>query len=64
MIHLYYIILLVITAVGTSIATFYAPTLIAKYNAYKTRIKHTRQQALRDIIKEEIKNVLLELKNN
>jgi len=41
----------------------YAPKLIARIKQYKTEIKHKRQQALRDMIQEEIKNVLLELKN-
>ena len=59
MIHFYYIILIILSSIGT----LYAPKLWMRYNAYKTQIKHTREQALRDVIKEEIKNVLLELKN-
>ena len=59
MIHFYYIILIILSSIGT----LYAPKLITRYNAYRTQIKHKRKQALRDMIKEEIKNVLLELKN-
>lgn len=60
MIHFYYITLLILTSIGT----LYAPKLWARYIAYKTQIKHTREQALRDVIKEEIRNILIELKNN
>jgi hypothetical protein len=59
MIHIYYIITLVLTA----LTAFHAPKLVAQYNKYKTRIKHQRQSKLRDIIREEIRNVLIELKN-
>jgi hypothetical protein len=59
MIHFYYIILLILT----SITTFYAPRLITRYNTYYTEIKRKRNETLRNTIKEEIKNVLLELKN-
>lgn len=59
MIHLYYIILIILSSIGT----LYAPKLRARIKQYYTEIKHKRQQALRDMIKEEIKNVLLELKN-
>jgi hypothetical protein len=54
---------IIITAAISILGTLYAPKLIARYNAYRTQIKHKRQQALRDMIQEEIKNVLLELKN-
>jgi hypothetical protein len=60
MIHIYYIILLVLTA----ITTLHAPKLIARYNAYRTQIKHKHNETLRNIIREEIKNILIELKNN
>jgi hypothetical protein len=60
MIHFYYIILLILT----SITTFYAPRLITRYNTYYTEIKRKRQDKLRDMIREEIKNILIELKNN
>ncbi len=59
MIHIYYIITLIITA----LAAFNAPKLIERYNAYKTQIKHKRTDTLRTIIREEIKNILIELKN-
>ena len=59
MIHIYYIILIILSSIGT----LYVPKLITRYNVYKTNLKHKREQALRDMIKEEIKNVLLELKN-
>jgi hypothetical protein len=59
MIHIYYIILLVLTA----ITTLHTPKLIARYNAYRTRLKHKRNETLRTMIREEIKNILLELKN-
>jgi len=59
MIHIYYIIILIITA----LAAFNAPILLASYNAYKTQIKHIRNDKLIGIIREEIKNILIELKN-
>lgn len=59
MIHFYYIILIILSSIGT----LYAPKLWTRYNAYKTQIKHKRNETLRNTIKEEIKNVLLELKN-
>jgi hypothetical protein len=62
MIHYY--ITLVLIALASGIVGFYATRIIMNINAYRTQIKHKRQQALRDMIKEEIKNVLLELKNN
>jgi hypothetical protein len=60
MIHFYYIILLILT----SITTFYAPRLITRYNTYYAEIKRKRQDKLRNMIREEIKNILIELKNN
>jgi hypothetical protein len=62
MIHFY--LILVLIALASGIVGFYATRIIMNINAYFTQIKHTRQQALRDMIREEIKNVLLELKNN
>lgn len=59
MIHLYYIILLILTA----ITTLHYPKLVTRYNAYKTQIKHKRNETLRTMIREEIKNILIELKN-
>jgi hypothetical protein len=59
MIHFYYIILIILSSIGT----LYVPKLWTRYKQYYTEIKHQRQQALRNMIKEEIKNVLLELKN-
>lgn len=61
MIHFY--IILVLIALGSGVLGFYATRIIMRINAYKTQIKHKREQALREVIKEEIKNVLLELKN-
>lgn len=63
MIHYYYIILIILTGLGSSFMTSYGPKLKARYNAYKTRLKHKRNDKLRTIIKEEIRNVLIELKN-
>jgi hypothetical protein len=54
---------IIITAVISVLATLYIPKWVARYNAYKTQIKHKRQTTLRDIIREEIRNVLIELKN-
>ena len=54
---------IIITAILSIIGTLYAPKLVARIKQYYTEIKHKREQALRDVIKEEIKNVLLELKN-
>jgi len=59
MIHLYYIILIILSSIGT----LYVPKLITRYNAYKTQIKHKRDDKLRNIIREEIRNILIELKN-
>ena len=60
MIHFYYIITLIITA----IAAFNAPYLVAHIKRYFTEKKHKRNEYLREIIREEIKNILIELKNN
>ena len=59
MIHLYYILTLIITA----IAAFNAPYLIMRYDTYKARLKRKRDEQLRNVIREEIKNILIELKN-
>lgn len=59
MIHFYYIILIILSSIGT----LYVPKLWTRYKQYKTEIKRKRNDALRSIIKEEIKNVLIELKN-
>jgi Na+-translocating ferredoxin:NAD+ oxidoreductase RnfG subunit len=61
MIHYY--IILVLIALASGLVGFYATRIIMNTNAYITQIKHKRKQALRNMIKEEIKNVLLELKN-
>jgi hypothetical protein len=55
---------IIITAVLSIIGTLYVPKLVAHTKRYFTEKKHKREQALRNVIKEEIKNVLLELKNN
>jgi len=54
---------IIITALISILGTLYIPKLVSKYNAYKTQIKHTRNEQLRDMIREEIKNILIELKN-
>jgi len=54
---------IIITAVLSILGTLYVPKLITRIKQYYTENKHKREQALRDMIKEEIKNVLLELKN-
>ncbi len=54
---------IIITALISIFGTLYVPKLVSKYNAYKTQIKHTRNEQLRDMIREEIKNILIELKN-
>ena len=61
MIHFY--IILVLIALASGIVGFYATRIIMRTKQYFTGIKHKREQALRDVIKEEIKNVLLEIKN-
>jgi hypothetical protein len=55
---------IIITAILSILGTLYAPKLITRYNAYRTEKKHKRDAVLRDIIREEIKNILIELKNN
>ena len=62
MIH-YYIILILI-ALASGIVGFYAKRIIMNINAYRTRIKQQRNETLRNIIREEIRNILIELKNN
>ena len=54
---------IIITAVLSIIGTLYVPKLIARIKQYYTEIKHKRNDKLRDMIREEIKNILLELKN-
>jgi len=54
---------IIITAALSILGTLYAPKLIARIKQYKTEIKHKRNEYLRDMIREEIKNILIELKN-
>jgi purine nucleoside phosphorylase len=89
MLHIYYLLLLVITAVGSVSATLYGPQLVTRIKQYLTRFKRTpkpvidpstlvaltqriediekrldkRQINYRQAMRQEIKNVLLELKN-
>jgi len=83
----YYLTLLVITALGSSLTTMYLPAIKARIKQYRTRLKRKpaidattylelsnrmdklekkiaiRQNNDRKAIREEIKNVLLELKD-
>ena len=58
MIHIYYIILLTLTA----FTTLHYSKWVARIKQYYTEKKHKRQDKLRDMIREEIKNILIELK--
>lgn len=83
----YYLTLLVITALGSSLTTMYLPAIKARIKQYRTRIKRKpaidattyiellsriediekrldkRQSNFRWVVKDEIKNILLELKD-
>ena len=59
-----YIITLILIALASGIVGFYAKRIIMNINAYRTRIKQQRNETLRNIIREEIRNILIELKNN
>ena len=74
MIHYY--ILLVLTALASSVMTLYYPTMIARYKRYKTRIrKHnmmgyrievleTQMHLLDKMIKEEVERQLKDILND
>jgi len=88
MIHIYYLLLLVLTAVGSVSATLYGPQLVTRIKQYLTRFKRTskhtidpstlitltrriediekrldkRQTNYRQAMRQEIKNILIELK--
>jgi hypothetical protein len=59
-----YIITLILIALASGIVGFYAKRMIARIKQYYTEIKHKRNDKLRNIIREEIRNILIELKNN
>jgi hypothetical protein len=46
LIHIYYLTILVLTAVGTAYITYHIPTLERWYNALKTRNKRTNDSNL------------------
>ena len=56
MIHIYYI-LLVLTAILSSIVTLYIPTLLMRYRQYKSK----QREALRATIQTEIENYLKQI---
>jgi hypothetical protein len=56
MIHIYYI-LLVLTAILSSIVTLYIPTLVMRYRQYKA----AQREALRATIQTEIENYLKQI---
>ena len=55
---------IIITAAISILGTLYAPKLITRIKQYYTEKKHKRNEVLREMIREEIKNILIELKNN
>ena len=71
-----YYITIVLTAILSSIATLYAPNMVARYKRYKTRIhKHnmmgyrievleTQMHQLDKMIKEEVEQQLKNILNN
>ena len=84
MIHIYYLLLLVLTASSSVIATLYGPQLLTRIKRYFTRIKRQppvdctllasrvailekkitkRESNYRHAIRQEITNILIELKN-
>ena len=83
MIHIYYLLLLVLTASSSVIATLYGPQLLTRIKLYFTRIKRQppvdctllasrvailekkitkRESNYRQAIRQEITNILTELK--
>jgi len=54
---------IILTAIISIIGTLYVPKLVVYIKRYYNGIKHKRSETLRDMIREEIKNILIELKN-
>ena len=61
--HIYYLIIIVLTGLGSSIATYYAPQIITRYRHYKTRKKQPERN-LRAKIRKEVDLYLNELRND
>ena len=61
--HIFYLIIIVLTGLGSSIATYYAPQIIARYRQYKTRKKQLERN-LRAKIRKEVDLYLNELRND
>jgi hypothetical protein len=57
MIH-YYIILLILTALASSITTMYAPTIIARYRQYKTVKERKLTRMIRAEVERQLKDIL------
>ena len=58
MIHFYYIILIILSSIGT----LYAPQLWARYKRYRTEIKRKQQNQFRTAVRTEVRKYLEELK--
>jgi cytochrome c biogenesis protein ResB len=61
--HIYYLIIIVLTGLGSSVATYYAPQIITRYRQYKTR-KTRPEKNLRAKIRKEVDLYLNELRND
>jgi hypothetical protein len=59
MIHIYYI-LLVLTALASSVMTLYAPNIIARYKRYRT----AKQRKLERMIRTEVEQQLTDILDN
>jgi len=60
MIHYYYIILLIITGLASSLVTLYLPALKARYKRIKTR----RKRELRSMVKQEVERAIKQILND
>jgi hypothetical protein len=57
MIHIYYI-LLVLTALASSVMTLYYPTMIARYRQYKTTNERKLTRMIRAEVEKQLKDIL------
>jgi hypothetical protein len=76
MTHIFYLIIIVLTGLGSSIATYYAPQIISRYKQYKTRkskhnmmgyrleVLETQMHLLDKMIKEEVERQLKDIIND
>jgi hypothetical protein len=63
MTHIFYLTIIVLTGLGSSIATYYAPQIISHYKQYKTR-KTRPERNMRAKIRKEVDLYLNELRND